>query len=83
MSTQYNELVELGDDKKMIAAAEVGAAPLPSLLEAYDAHWLWFCVWGDSFINNENWNSASILQEVSKFVRGSTFTTMHSNAAFR
>lgn len=64
MSTQYNQLIELGKDKKLIAAAEVGAAPLPDLLQAYEAHWLWFAVWGDTFINNAEWNSPEVLQTV-------------------
>lgn len=66
MSVQYNELVVLGNDKKLVAAAEVGAAPKPDLLVAYEAHWLWFCVWGDSFINNAEWNSPAVLTEVSR-----------------
>lgn len=65
MSVQYNELYELGNDTKLIAAAEVGAAPLPDLLQAYQADWVWFCVWGDSFINNGEWNSVEVLEEVS------------------
>lgn len=65
MSTQYNQLIELGQDKKLIAAAEVGAAPLPDLLQAYEAHWLWFTVWGgDDFIRNPDWNSPENLQTV-------------------
>jgi len=48
----------------MIAAAEVGAAPLPKLLQAYGTHWLWFAVWGDTFINNAEWNSPETLKEV-------------------
>ncbi|AEO53670.1 glycoside hydrolase family 26 protein [Thermothelomyces thermophilus ATCC 42464] len=64
MSTQYNQLIDLGKDKKMIAAAEVGAAPLPDLLQAYEAHWLWFAVWGDTFINNAEWNSPEVLKTV-------------------
>jgi len=64
MSTQYNQLIDLGKDKKMIAAAEVGAAPLPALLEAYQAHWLWFAVWGDTFINNADWNSIQTLNTI-------------------
>lgn len=65
MSTQYNQLIELGEDAKLIAATEVGSAPLPDQLIAYEAHWLWFCVWGDTFINNEEYNSAEVLNEVS------------------
>jgi len=49
----------------MIAAAEVGAAPLPDLLQAYEAHWLWFAGWGDTFINNAEWNSEETLKKVS------------------
>lgn len=64
MSTQYNQLIELGGDKKMIAASEVGAAPLPDQLQAYEAHWLWFAVWGDTFINNADWNSPENLKTV-------------------
>ncbi|KAL2256054.1 hypothetical protein VTK26DRAFT_2262 [Humicola hyalothermophila] len=64
ISTQYNQLIELGQDKKMIAAAEVGAAPLPDQLLAYEAHWLWFAVWGDTFINNPDWNSPETLKEI-------------------
>ncbi|KAK4652573.1 Mannan endo-1,4-beta-mannosidase man26A [Podospora pseudocomata] len=64
MSTQYNELIALGRDKKMIAAAEVGAAPLPGLLQAYQANWLWFAVWGDDFINNPSWNTVAVLNEI-------------------
>jgi len=64
MSTQYNQLIELGGDKKMIAASEVGAAPLPDQLQVYEAHWLWFAVWGDTFINNADWNSPENLKTV-------------------
>jgi mannan endo-1,4-beta-mannosidase len=65
MSTQYNQLIDLGKDKKMIAAAEVGSAPLPDLLQAYEAHWLWFAVWGDTFINNPSYNTLDTLKKVS------------------
>ncbi|EGS22650.1 uncharacterized protein CTHT_0011220 [Thermochaetoides thermophila DSM 1495] len=61
---QGNGLVELGQDKKMIAATEVGAAPLPDLLQAYQVHWLWFAVWSDGFINNAEWNSLETLQTI-------------------
>lgn len=68
MSVQYNQLVELGRDKKMIAAAEVGAAPLPDQLQAYQTNWLWFAVWGDTFINNQEWNSIETLKKVGRHV---------------
>ncbi|KAK0614692.1 glycosyl hydrolase family 26-domain-containing protein [Immersiella caudata] len=64
ISTQYNELITLGKGKKMIAAAEVGAAPRPELLQAYEAHWLWFAVWGSGFIDNAEWNTPELLKQV-------------------
>ncbi|KAF6824971.1 mannan endo-1,4-beta-mannosidase [Colletotrichum plurivorum] len=64
MTTQYNDLIALGNDKKLIAATEVGSAPFPDLLQAYEAHWLYFCVWGDTFINNAEWNSVEDLKKI-------------------
>ncbi|KAH7026369.1 GH26 endo-beta-1,4-mannanase [Microdochium trichocladiopsis] len=64
MSTQYQQLLKLGNDTKLIAAAEVGSAPMPDMLQAYGADWLWFCVWGDSYINNDDWNSIEVLKEI-------------------
>ncbi|KAI1160082.1 carbohydrate-binding module family 35 [Nemania serpens] len=64
MSAQYNSLIDLGKDTKLIAAAEVGSVPLPALLKAYHADWVWFCTWGDSFINNEDYNPAEVLKEI-------------------
>ncbi|OHW97248.1 glycosyl hydrolase family 26 protein [Colletotrichum incanum] len=64
MTTQYNDLITLGQDKKLIAATEVGSAPFPYLLQAYEAHWLYFCVWGDTFINNAEWNSIQDLKKI-------------------
>ncbi|KAL2758160.1 glycoside hydrolase family 26 protein [Sodiomyces alcalophilus JCM 7366] len=64
MSALYSQLIDLGNDQKMIAAAEVGAAPLPDLLQAYEAHWSWFCVWNAPFINDPAWNSIETLQTI-------------------
>lgn len=64
MSTQYNQLIDLGSDTKLIAATEVGSAPLPDLLQTYEADWLWFAVWGDTFINSDTYNPIAVLQEV-------------------
>lgn len=65
MSTQYGQLIELGKDRKLIAASEVGSAPLPDQLIVYEAHWLWFAVWGDTFINNPVYNPIDVLKTVS------------------
>ena len=64
MSGLYNQLIDLGNDQKLIAATEVGAAPLPDLLQLYEAHWSWFCVWNAPFINDPEWNSPETLETV-------------------
>lgn len=64
LSTQYQQLIDLGSDQKLIAITEVGSIPLPDLLIAYEAHWLWFASWTDGYINNPEYNSAETLAEV-------------------
>ncbi|KAH7361905.1 mannan endo-1,4-beta-mannosidase [Plectosphaerella cucumerina] len=64
MSSYYNQLVDLGNDQKLIAATEVGSAPLPDLLKLYEAHWSWFCVWNAPFINDPEWNSPANLETI-------------------
>ncbi|KAF1811124.1 GH26 endo-beta-1,4-mannanase [Eremomyces bilateralis CBS 781.70] len=64
MSTQYNQMVELGRDTKLIAAAEIGGAPLPDLLQTYQTDWLYFAVGGDQYINNAEWNSPEALKQI-------------------
>ncbi|EFQ25959.1 glycosyl hydrolase family 26 [Colletotrichum graminicola] len=64
MTSQYNDLLALVKDKKLVAAAEVGSAPFPDLLQAYGADWLYFCVWSDTYINNPEWNSVEDLKKI-------------------
>ncbi|EMR72134.1 putative mannan endo- -beta-mannosidase protein [Eutypa lata UCREL1] len=64
LSTQYNQLIDLGEDKKLIAAAEVGSAPLPDQLQAYQADWVYFAVWGSGYIDNAEWNPVDVLTEI-------------------
>jgi glycosyl hydrolase family 26/carbohydrate binding protein with CBM35 domain/cellulose binding protein with CBM2 domain len=46
VSTQYEQLVALGGDKKLVALSEVGTTPDPELMRAYQAHWSYFVPWG-------------------------------------
>ncbi len=45
MSAQYNELVELSSNKKLIAMTENGPIPDPDLLQIYHANYSWFVSW--------------------------------------
>ncbi|TRX90989.1 hypothetical protein FHL15_008194 [Xylaria flabelliformis] len=64
LSAQYNSLIDLGKDTKLIAAAEVGSIPLPAQLQAYEADWVWFCTWGDQYINNAEYNAPDVLKAI-------------------
>ena len=64
MSSQYNALVDLVNDTKIIASAEVGSIPDPALLQAYQADWVYFCVWSGDYISGGEWNSLDFLNSV-------------------
>jgi mannan endo-1,4-beta-mannosidase len=48
----------------MIAAAEVGSVMDPAQLQAYQADWVYFCVWGGEYVDGGVWNSVDYLKEV-------------------
>lgn len=50
---KYDQLLELADDRKLVAMTENGAIPDPDLLQAYHADWSWFSTWG-SYDGNTN-----------------------------
>ncbi|KAF2018085.1 glycoside hydrolase family 26 protein [Aaosphaeria arxii CBS 175.79] len=64
VSATYNNLLALTNDTKIIAAAEIGSVMEPALLKAYQADWVYFCVWSGDFISGGQWNSLSFLKEV-------------------
>lgn len=43
---KYDQLLDLVDDRKLVAMTENGAVPDPDLLQAYRADWSWFSIWG-------------------------------------
>lgn len=45
VSPQYNGLISLVSDTKLIALTEVGSIPDADTLKAYEAHWSWFVTW--------------------------------------
>ncbi|PVI04682.1 glycoside hydrolase family 26 protein [Periconia macrospinosa] len=64
ISATYNNLLTLADDTKIIAAAEVGSVMDPAKLQAYQADWVYFCVWSGEYIDGGAWNSLDFLKEV-------------------
>jgi mannan endo-1,4-beta-mannosidase len=61
-SPQYESLVALSQNRKVIGLAENGSIPDPDLAQSYSALWSWFCVWNGHFIRE--WNSVAHLQHV-------------------
>lgn len=43
---KYDQLLDLVDDRKLVAMTENGAVPDPDLLQTYHADWSWFSIWG-------------------------------------
>lgn len=64
ISATYNSLLDLVDDKKIIAAAEIGSVMDPEQLKLYQADWVYFVVWSGDFISGGTWNSLDLLKSV-------------------
>jgi hypothetical protein len=64
LSGAYDELVSLGQDKKLVALGEVGGIPDPDLLAAYQAHWSWFVTWSGSFVQDGTVNPRDLLTKI-------------------
>ncbi|MBB5801372.1 hypothetical protein F4560_001140 [Saccharothrix ecbatanensis] len=61
---QYDRLVQLGGDEKLVALGEVGSIPDPDLVRAYEARWSWFVTWSGSFIQDGVTNPRDFVQRV-------------------
>ncbi|GMK39178.1 hypothetical protein PCCS19_22320 [Paenibacillus sp. CCS19] len=61
---KYDSLVNLVQDKKMVALPENGPIPDPAQLIAYSAHWLFFSTWTGDYIRDGQYNSSEHLRNV-------------------
>lgn len=61
---KYDSLVNLVNDKKLVAMPENGPIPDPEQLQAYSAHWLFFSTWAGDFIRDGQHNSLDHIQKV-------------------
>ncbi|CAO2652836.1 Nn.00g022470.m01.CDS01 [Neocucurbitaria sp. VM-36] len=64
ISATYNNLLALTNDTKIIAATEIGSVMEPSQLQAYQADWVYFCVWSGDYVSGGSWNSLDLLKRV-------------------
>jgi mannan endo-1,4-beta-mannosidase len=64
ISATYNNLLSLTGDTKIIAATEIGSVMEPAQLQAYQADWVYFCIWSGDYISGGVWNSLDLLKRV-------------------
>ena len=64
VSTQYQQLINLSGDTKMVTLPEVGNIPDPAILKAYHADWSYFVVWSGDYIESETYNPLDFKKQV-------------------
>jgi mannan endo-1,4-beta-mannosidase len=64
VDTQYQELIELGNNTKMVTLPEVGNIPDPTVLKLYHADWSYFVTWDGVYIENDTYNSLAFKEQV-------------------
>lgn len=64
VSSRYDNLVSLVQDKKIVALTENGSIPDPDFLAQYGAHWSWFSTWSGEYLQDGNHNSEELLTKV-------------------
>ncbi|KFZ11301.1 hypothetical protein V501_04838 [Pseudogymnoascus sp. VKM F-4519 (FW-2642)] len=64
VGVQYQALLALGGNKKMVTLPEVGSIPDPDILKAYHADWSYFVTWNDEYINADTYNNLAFKKKV-------------------
>lgn len=64
VSVQYQQLIALGNDTKMVTLPEVGNIPDPGMLSAYHADWSYFVVWNGDYIQTDTYNDLAFKKKV-------------------
>jgi mannan endo-1,4-beta-mannosidase len=64
VDTQYQELIALGNDTKMVTLPEVGNIPDPTILKLYHADWSYFVTWDGVYIENDTYNPLAFKEQV-------------------
>jgi len=64
VGVQYQQLIGLGDDAKLVTLPEVGTIPDPDLLKLYHADWSYFVVWNGDFIESDTYNDLAFKKRV-------------------
>jgi mannan endo-1,4-beta-mannosidase len=64
VGVQYQQLISLGNDEKLVTLPEVGTIPDPDLLKLYHADWSYFVVWNGDFIESDTYNDLAFKKRI-------------------
>jgi mannan endo-1,4-beta-mannosidase len=64
VDTQYQELITLGLNEKMVTLPEVGNIPDPTTLRLYHADWSYFVTWDDDYIDTDTYNTLAFKKQI-------------------
>ncbi|KUJ21702.1 uncharacterized protein LY89DRAFT_637592 [Mollisia scopiformis] len=64
VDAQYQDLIALGLDEKMVTLPEVGNIPDPTLLKLYHADWSYFVTWDQDYITTDTYNNLTFKKAV-------------------
>ncbi|KFY29182.1 hypothetical protein V493_02505 [Pseudogymnoascus sp. VKM F-4281 (FW-2241)] len=64
VGVQYQALIALCENKKMVTLPEVGSIPDPDILKAYHADWSYFVTWSDAYIESDTYNDLAFKKKV-------------------
>ncbi len=68
ISGTFYDLVDLTNNKKLVAMTENDTVPSLKNMEVEKANWLWFCIWydngSDNFLTGEDKNNYDTLKEI-------------------
>ncbi|CAL3968205.1 unnamed protein product [Diplocarpon coronariae] len=64
VSSQSQQLIALGTDKKLVTLPEVGSIPDPDVLKVYHGDWSYFVTWNGDYIQSDSYNPLAFKQRV-------------------
>lgn len=64
VSVQWQQLIALVNDKKIVTLPEVGTIPDPDILKLYHADWSYFVTWNGDFIQSDTYNDLAFKKKL-------------------
>src|SRR4051794_32240485 len=64
VSAQYQQLLALGNDTKIVTLPEVGSIPDPDIMKVFHADWSYFVTWDGDYIESDISNDLAFKKKV-------------------